>query len=171
MADEDNFDIDIYGDETGQENVNTKESFEGNEDFNGNGSGQGNYSYDNNQESEAGGGTEGQFDQQNGSNSIKLETKTSSVTMDDTASSTTIQPSSEPLPQGVKRKGMDERQVDPTSTNAIQITELHWWITEDDLRGWCANAGCEDEVRDITFNEHKVNGKSKGYEQLTTFHV
>jgi hypothetical protein len=162
MAEEDNFDIDIYGDETGQESFETKENFDGKEDFNGNGSGEGSYNYDNNQESEAGGGAENQFGQENGSNSIKAEPKDSSVTMDDTNSSTTIQPSSEPPSQGVKRKGMDDRLVDPSSTNAIQITELHWWVTEDDLRGWCANAGCEDVVREITFNEHKVNGKSKG---------
>jgi hypothetical protein len=162
MAEEDNFDIDIYGDETGQESFETKENFDGKEGFNGNGLGEDSYNYDNNQESEAGGGAENQFGQENGSNSIKAEPKDSSVTMDDTNSSTTIQPSSEPPSQGVKRKGMDDRLVDPSSTNAIQITELHWWVTEDDLRGWCANAGCEDEVREITFNEHKVNGKSKG---------
>jgi hypothetical protein len=66
---------------------------------------------------------------------------------------------------GVKRKSstMDDRPVDPNSTPAVQITELHWWITEDDLRGWCVGAGCEPEIKDLTFNEHKVNGKSKGY--------
>jgi hypothetical protein len=68
-------------------------------------------------------------------------------------------------PHGVKRKSstMDDRPVDPNSTQAVQITELHWWITEDDLRGWCVGAGCEPEIKDLTFNEHKVNGKSKGY--------
>jgi hypothetical protein len=68
-------------------------------------------------------------------------------------------------PHGVKRKSstMDDRPVDPNSTQAVQITELHWWVTEDDLRGWCVGAGCEPEIKDLTFNEHKVNGKSKGY--------
>jgi hypothetical protein len=57
---------------------------------------------------------------------------------------------------------MDERQADPNATNAVLINELHWWITEDEVRGWCNQAGCEEDMRDLTFNEHKVNGKSKG---------
>jgi hypothetical protein len=151
MAEEDNFDIDIYGDETGQEG------------FNGDQAADGAYNYENNQEPEASHGAEGGYEYQNGqeSNTTKPDTINSSMTTDDAASSTTLQPS-EPPPQGVKRKGMDDRPVDPNSTNAVQITELHWWITEDDIRGWCVKASCEDEVRDITFNEHKVNGKSKG---------
>jgi hypothetical protein len=81
-------------------------------------------------------------------------------------------PKSNPIPakpevlpkssHGVKRKGIDERPVDVNSTNAVQLTELNWWVTEEDIRGWCNKAGCEDELKDISFNEHKVNGKSKG---------
>jgi hypothetical protein len=152
MAEEDNFDIDIYGDEGGQEG------------FNGDQTADNSYNYDE-QEPDTGHGAEKTYQTENGhdSRSKKTEGLDSSMTVDDTASSTTIQPSSEPPPpQGIKRKEMDDRIVDPNSTSAIQITELHWWITEDDLRGWCAQAGCEDEVREITFNEHKVNGKSKG---------
>ncbi len=66
-------------------------------------------------------------------------------------------------PQGVKRKETsDERPVDHGATNALMISDLHWWITEDDIRGWANEAGAEDELREITFSEHKVNGKSKG---------
>jgi hypothetical protein len=68
----------------------------------------------------------------------------------------------QPKSQGVKRKGIDERPVDVNSTNAVQLTELNWWVTEEEIRGWCNKAGCEDELKDISFNEHKVNGKSKG---------
>ncbi|KAK1758567.1 hypothetical protein QBC47DRAFT_399464 [Echria macrotheca] len=67
--------------------------------------------------------------------------------------------------QGVKRKegeGSDERPVDHGSTTALMISELNWWITDDDIRGWVREAGCEDELKDLTFSEHKVNGKSKG---------
>jgi hypothetical protein len=65
--------------------------------------------------------------------------------------------------QGVKRKETsDERPVDHGATNALMISDLHWWITEDDIRGWVNEAGAEDELREITFSEHKVNGKSKG---------
>lgn len=67
-----------------------------------------------------------------------------------------------PAPQqGVKRKG-DDRPVDPGATSAITISDLNWWNTDDDVRGWARQAHCEDELKDITFSEHKVNGKSKG---------
>jgi hypothetical protein len=77
------------------------------------------------------------------------------------------QPNSVPpkatLPQGVKRKETsDERPIDHDATNALMISDLHWWITEDDIRGWTNEAGAEDELKELTFSEHKVNGKSKG---------
>jgi hypothetical protein len=78
-----------------------------------------------------------------------------------------VQPASpppQPRPQqGVKRKeGSDERPVDPGATTALLVSELNWWTTDDDIRGWVWQAGCEGELKDITFSEHKVNGKSKG---------
>ena len=42
------------------------------------------------------------------------------------------------------------------------ISDLHWWTTEDDIRGWANEAGAEEELKELTFSEHKVNGKSKG---------
>ncbi|KAK0668131.1 hypothetical protein QBC41DRAFT_226927 [Cercophora samala] len=76
------------------------------------------------------------------------------------------QPRQSPQPkQGIKRKegeGSDERPVDPGATTALLINELNWWTTDDDIRGWARQAQCEGELRDITFSEHKVNGKSKG---------
>ncbi|KAI1848267.1 hypothetical protein JX266_005980 [Neoarthrinium moseri] len=69
--------------------------------------------------------------------------------------------------QGVKRKeGSDDRPVDPGATNCLMISELNWWNTDDDIRKWVVQAGCEDELKDITFSEHKVNGKSKGQAYL-----
>ena len=56
----------------------------------------------------------------------------------------------------------DERPVDPGATAAIMISELSWWTTDDDIRGWLVKAECEAEVKELTFSEHKVNGKSKG---------
>jgi len=69
-----------------------------------------------------------------------------------------------PPQQGIKRKETsDERPIDNGATNALMVSDLHWWTTEDDIRGWANGAGAEDELREITFSEHKVNGKSKGY--------
>ncbi|KAJ5692354.1 hypothetical protein N7462_001777 [Penicillium macrosclerotiorum] len=63
---------------------------------------------------------------------------------------------------GVKRKEYDDRQSDPDATTALLISDLFWWTTDDDIRGWVNQAQCEDELKDVTFSEHKVNGKSKG---------
>ncbi|OLN86089.1 hypothetical protein CCHL11_05253 [Colletotrichum chlorophyti] len=71
------------------------------------------------------------------------------------------QPDAPAPQQGVKRKG-DDRPVDPGATTALMISELNWWNTDDDIRGYARAAHCEDELKDITFSEHKVNGKSKG---------
>lgn len=66
--------------------------------------------------------------------------------------------------QGVKRKeGSDDRHIDPGATSSLLIQELSWWNTDDDIRGWAVDAKCEDELKEITFSEHKVNGKSKGF--------
>ena len=72
-------------------------------------------------------------------------------------------PKQAPQTQGLKRKdGADDRFVDPGATTALFIAELQWWITDDDVRGWANQSQCEDELEDMTFSEHKVNGKSKG---------
>lgn len=65
--------------------------------------------------------------------------------------------------QGLKRKSEeDDRPVDQNATSAVMISELNWWTTDDDIRGWFHEADCEGDVKDLTFSEHKVNGKSKG---------
>lgn len=63
--------------------------------------------------------------------------------------------------QGVKRQ--EDRPSDPDATTALLISDLFWWTTDDDIRGWVHQAGVEDELKDVTFSEHKVNGKSKGW--------
>lgn len=70
-----------------------------------------------------------------------------------------------PQQQGTKRKQGedDDRPTDPGATAALMINDLNWWISEEDIRGWANQSGCEDELNEVTFNEHKVNGKSKGY--------
>ena len=58
--------------------------------------------------------------------------------------------------------GEDTREADADATEAVIISELQWWITDDDIRGWARFCGAEDDLQDITFSEHKVNGKCKG---------
>lgn len=71
-------------------------------------------------------------------------------------------PKETPAPQqGVKRQ--EDRPSDPDATTALLISDLFWWTTDDDIRGWVHSAGVEDELKDVTFSEHKVNGKSKGW--------
>ncbi|KAK9458986.1 uncharacterized protein V1516DRAFT_697408 [Lipomyces oligophaga] len=56
----------------------------------------------------------------------------------------------------------DSRPVDRDATVALQISNMDWWTTEEDVRGWAAQAGVEYELKEVTFNEHKANGKSRG---------
>lgn len=81
----------------------------------------------------------------------------------DTVESMNVE-ASKPAMQNLKRKeGVDERPLDSGATAALTVSELHWWINDDDIRGWANQCQCEDELREITFSEHKVNGKSKGF--------
>jgi hypothetical protein len=64
--------------------------------------------------------------------------------------------------QGHKRSHSG-RPIDPGATLALMISELNWWTTDDDIRGWLRQGGLEVHIKEITFSEHKVNGKSKGY--------
>lgn len=82
---------------------------------------------------------------------------------DDSTQDAVHLPKKAPQTQGLKRKdGSDDRPVDSGATTALFISELHWWVTDDDVRGWANQSQCEDELEEITFSEHKVNGKSKG---------
>lgn len=82
---------------------------------------------------------------------------------DDSTEDAVHLPKQAPQTQGLKRKdGSDDRPVDSSATTALFISELHWWVTDDDVRGWANQSQCEDELEEITFSEHKVNGKCKG---------
>ena len=150
-SEEDNFDIDIYGDgeAEGTEGDYKQEENEINLDA-------------------------WNEEQQNSHGSVKPEnasTSTSTVNGDTqfnesttaTLLSTQSQQSTPAPQQATKSKGgLDDRPVDPGATAAVMISDLHWWTTEDDVRGWANQADCEDDLKDVTFSEHKVNGKSKG---------
>ncbi|OJD37464.1 rrm domain-containing protein [Diplodia corticola] len=162
MADDDNFDIDIYGDDAPQD------SFNNNSDV----------------KQEAHRGTlpdaSQQSDNAQSNGAMKQESRDNSVKQEDARSANADErqqisstggsshnqlqpPKQAPVQQGVKRKeGADDRPVDANATTALLISDLHWWTNEDDIRGWTNQSGCEDELVDVTFNEHKVNGKSKG---------
>jgi hypothetical protein len=102
----------------------------------------------------ASGTTNGDMPQENVAQPIASTGGSASVTLHKQA----------PRQQGQKRKQGedDERPTDPGATAALMLNDLNWWIGEEDIRGWANQSGCEDELVEITFNEHKVNGKSKG---------
>ncbi|KAL1613030.1 hypothetical protein SLS60_001262 [Paraconiothyrium brasiliense] len=171
MADDDNFDIDIYGDESGpnyQDAIPSQAPKQSNA-----------VAHDDSLEpimdtiekprdanaaekhDSSVTGTSGASQQENGTQQISS-----------TGASANNQAflKQAPQQQGVKRKQGedDDRPMDPGATAALMINDLNWWISEEDIRGWANQGGCEDELNEVTFNEHKVNGKSKGqvYVQL-----
>lgn len=162
MAD-DEFDIDIYGDAE-EKDTSVKKDEEGDVAINGTEQGHDDATADPN-------GVEHQEHADDDYVDIKVD-KDQSVSNDQQKIKSTDEsggavlniPKQAPQQQGVKRKGgSDDRPIDPGATSAILISELHWWNTDDDIRGWINQAQVEDELKDITFSEHKVNGKSKGY--------
>ena len=139
MAEDDNFDIDIYGD--GGEDYDEGEAFE----------------------------DEAANDQQqhpNGSNAASVDYQAVPHDGAQTHDGNALR-ISQAQSQGTKRKDPDDRPLDPGATNALFLSDLPWWITDDEIRGWANESDCEEELEEVTFSEHKVNGKSKGQVCIT----
>lgn len=151
MAEEE-FEIDVYGDSANEGGDNDHGDHG---DHNDQGHGHDDHGYEGDEGHEANG------EHGNHEDDYQEEPKDH---MDDAGAGQTQSQSPAPRPQqGIKRKeGSDERPVDPGATTALMVSELNWWNTDDDIRGWIRQAGCEGELKDITFSEHKINGKSKG---------
>ncbi|KAI9778256.1 MAG: hypothetical protein M1839_008280 [Geoglossum umbratile] len=161
MAEEDNFDIDIYGDIDNDPQPSDHYKKEDNEEL----ILDDNYAsinHDTNGAVRAKQEGAGDTKMANTSNEV-LNGVQKIATSDGSSGVEQNPPKLPPQKQGVKRKeAPDSRTVEQNATTALFISDLHWWTTDDDIRGWINQAECEDELKDITFSEHKVNGKSKG---------
>ncbi|KAH8710179.1 hypothetical protein GQ44DRAFT_436576 [Phaeosphaeriaceae sp. PMI808] len=166
MADDDNFDIDIYGDDTYQDSNAPQQMPIDSNDANANthGSGSTNKAEGHNQATNE----EPMHDSTNGDTQVDHNTQQIASTGGSAGNHEVHKQA--PQKQGTKRKQGedDDRPTDPGATAALMINDVNWWVSEEDIRGWANQSGCEDELIEVTFNEHKVNGKSKGqvYVQL-----
>jgi hypothetical protein len=160
MADDDNFDIDIYGDDSYQDTTLTDATTS---NVNTNGGGSSDSIKDMKTE-------DGQAVKQEPSGDATMNGDTSQEHSTQQIASTGGSSGNHevhkqaPQKQGTKRKQGedDDRPTDPGATAALMINDVNWWVSEEDIRGWANQSGCEDELNEVTFNEHKVNGKSKG---------
>jgi len=166
MADDDNFDIDIYGDDSYQDSSAQQDSTDiltdtpaPTVDTNGNASS------DSKSNNQSGGEptikSEPMGDSTNGDAQHDHSTQQIASTGGSTGNHEVHKQA--PQKQGTKRKQGedDDRPTDPGATAALMINDVNWWVSEEDIRGWANQSGCEDELNEVTFNEHKVNGKSK----------
>lgn len=160
MADEDNFDIDIYGDDSAQayQDTSTTQDATANDTA----------GAPLDPPADPAGAKPGDADPSDkhpSTASSHHDNATQQISSTGASANNQAFIKQAPQQQGVKRKQGedDDRPTDPGATAALMINDLNWWISEEDIRGWANQGGCEDELNEVTFNEHKVNGKSKGY--------
>jgi hypothetical protein len=168
MADDDNFDIDIYGDDTYQDTNTQQDTNLPDASSNGHANSGDSAGSTNNIKSEGGDHVVKQEPLGDGMNSdSQNEHSTQQIASTGGSAGNHEVHKQAPQKQGTKRKQGedDDRPTDPGATAALMINDVNWWVSEEDIRGWANQSGCEDELNEVTFNEHKVNGKSKGLVQ------
>ncbi|KAI5306173.1 hypothetical protein KEM56_001983 [Ascosphaera pollenicola] len=148
-TEDDNFDIDIYGDGSGY----TGNDHAASDDL-----------IIDSTEHPTGTETTGNTAANNNSNSNSNNTQNQTPF----SNNQTQTPQQAPSRQGssAARPQQQQQPVDPDATTALVVSDLHWWTTDEDIRGWVNQAGYEHELKEVTFSEHKVNGKSKGQAYL-----
>ncbi|RMZ72140.1 rrm domain-containing [Pyrenophora seminiperda CCB06] len=163
MADDDNFDIDIYGDEPYQDSAAPDTNVTDSDTHNADPNATTLNSASENIKSGGGDQTGGDPAGDAGNGDGNPEQTTQQIASTGGSAGLDVHKQA-PQQQGTKRKQGedDDRPTDPGATAALMINDVNWWISEEDIRGWANQSGCEDELVEVTFNEHKVNGKSKG---------
>ncbi|EIE77730.1 hypothetical protein RO3G_02434 [Rhizopus delemar RA 99-880] len=54
------------------------------------------------------------------------------------------------------------RGISNQPTSSIYLGELHWYTTDKDIKSLLEKANLIDHLKELTFFEYKMNGKSKG---------
>ena len=141
MADDDNFDIDIYGEDGPPEGNEKQENTSGFVDSQ-------------TQDEITGDGMIPHHEDHNEEQEVATQTSIEPQETDQGQQSPFRPPNANANTQA---------PLDSDATSCLIITEMQWWTNDDDIRGWTNKCGHEDDLKDITFAEYKINGKSRGF--------